>query len=156
MLMAKPHFVINNKFQKLSKKKGIYYRDILSKNILTDVCQQITGRTDYSVQFVDDVNDGRLATLKYKGKINYISFSESGKIKGRNYFFQSFPTALVKYLHDTNPDKGIYFYFLQPDGNIETPYFSFMYRLMKTAGTVFLNEDVYLSNAIAPFILHKG
>jgi hypothetical protein len=149
--MAKPHFIVNNKFQKLSKKKGIYYKDILSKDIFTDICQQITGRTDYSVQFVDEVNDGRLATLKYKGKINYISFSESGKIKGRNYFFQSFPTALVKYLHETNPNKKIFFYFLQPDGNIETPYFSFMYRLMKTAGTIFLNEGAYLPNPIAPF-----
>jgi hypothetical protein len=149
--MAKPHFIVKNKFQKLSKKKGIYYKDILSKNILRDVCKRITGRTDYSVQFVDDVNDGRLATLEYKGTINYISFSESGKIEGRNYFFQSFPTALVKYLQETNRNKRIFFYFLKPDGNIKTPYFSFMYRLMKTAGTVFLNEVAYLSNAIAPF-----
>jgi len=33
-------------------------------------------------------------------------------------------------------------------GNIETAYFIFMYRLMKTAGTAFLNERKYLNNPI--------
>lgn len=149
--MAKPHFIINNIFQKLSKKKGIYYKNILPKKILKDVCERITGRTDYSVQFVDDVNDGRLATLEYKDTINYISFSESNTVQGRNYFFQSFPTALVKFHQEANHNKKIFFYFLAFDGKIETSYFTFMYRLMKTAGTNFLNEDEHLAKPIVPF-----
>lgn len=147
MSMAKPHFIIKNKFQKRSE----LYEDILTRNILRDVCRRITGRTDYTVEFDNEgYNKGRLATLEYRGRINYISFSEF-EIASRNSFFQSFPSALVKYHQETNSNKRIYFYFLTPDGNIETSYFIFMYRLMKTAGTEFLNEDELLENEIAPF-----
>lgn len=149
--MTRPHFIIKNKFQKLSEQKGIYYEDILSENILKDVCKRITGRTDYTVQFDDDVNKGRLATLEYKNTINYISFSESDIIQGRNYFFQSFPTALVKYHQEPSHNKNIFFYFLASNGKIDTSYFIFMYRLMKTAGTNFLNEDEHLSSPVVPF-----
>ena len=148
--MAKPHFIIKNKFQKLSEQKGVFYKDVLSKVILKDVCKRVTGRTNYSVQFDDDINEGRLAKLEYKGFINYISFFEVD-VKSRNSSFQSFPTALVKFHLEPNPNKRIFFYFLPFDGSIETPYFVFMYRLMKTAGTVFLNESDYLTNAIIPF-----
>lgn len=145
--MARPHFIIKNKFQKRSE----LYEDILTRNILRDVCRRITGKTDYTVDFDDaGYNKGRLATLEYRGRINYISFSEF-KIASRNSFFQSFPSALVKYHQETNSNKRIYFYFLTPDGNIETSYFIFMYRLMKAAGTEFLNEDEHLENEIAPF-----
>jgi hypothetical protein len=95
-------------------------------------------------------NIGRLATLEYNGTISYVSFSEF-EITSRNSFFQSFPSALVKYHQDANPNKNIYFYFLEPNGNIETDYFLFMYRLMKTAGTIFLNETAYLTTTINPF-----
>lgn len=145
--MAKPHFTIKNKFQKRSE----LYEDILTDTILRDVCQKITGKADYTVNFDDTgYNKGRLATLEYRGKINYISFSEF-EIASRNSFFQSFPSALVKYHQENNSNKKIYFYFLTPDGNIETSYFTFMYRLMKTAGTEFLNEDEHLGSEIAPF-----
>jgi len=145
--MAKPHFIIKNKFQKRFDR----YENILTDDILKDVCQRITGRRDYRVTFDDTgYNIGRLATLEYNGCISYISFSEF-EIGSRNSFFQSFPSALVKYHQETNPDKDIYFYFLEPDGNIETAYFVFMYRLMKTAGTNFLNEQEYLENPIVSF-----
>lgn len=117
---------------------------------MRDVCQKLTGRQDYTVTFDDTVNIGRLATLEFDGSINYISFSEF-EVRSRNSFFQSFPSALVKYYQEANPKKNIYFYFLEPDGNIETAYFIFMYRLMKTAGTVFLNEADHLVNVITPF-----
>lgn len=117
---------------------------------MRDVCQKLTGREDYTVAFDDAVNVGRLATLEFNGSIKYISFSEI-EIGSRNSFFQSFPSALVKYHQEPNPRKNIYFYVLKPEGNIETAYFIFMYRLMKTAGTVFLNEKDYLDNVITPF-----
>jgi len=126
--MPIPHFTIKNRFQKRSE----LYRDILTRDILRDVCQRITGRTDFTVDFDNEgYNKGRLATLEYKGAISYISFSEF-EIKSRNSFFQSFPSALVRYHQETNPSKRIYFYFLPPNGNIETAYFIFMYRLMKS------------------------
>lgn len=142
-----PHFTIKNRFQ----KKSELYEDILTSHILQDVCKRITGRTDFTVEFDDNgYNIGRLATLEYKRSINYISFSEF-EIKSRNSFFQSFPSALVRYHQESNPAKKLFFYFLTPDGNIQTAYFLFMYRLMKTAGTVFLNEADHLTTNIKPF-----
>jgi len=145
--MQKPHFKIKNKFQKRSE----LYQDILTEDILCDICHRLTGKHDYTITF-DDIgyNIGRLAILEYNGTVNYISFSET-EIKSRNSFFQSFPSALVKYHQDNSSNKNIYFYFLKPDGNIETAYFVFMYRLMKTAGTNFLNEKDYLTTLINPF-----
>lgn len=145
--MSRPHFTIKNRFQKRSE----LYEDILTADILRDVCHRLTGRRDYTVTFDDTgYNIGRLATLEFNGTINFISFSEF-TIVSRNSFFQSFPSALVKYHQEANANKNIYFYFLEPDDNIETAYFIFMYRLMKTAGTVFLNETDYLVNTINPF-----
>jgi len=143
----KPHFIIKNRFQKRSE----LYEDILTSNILSNVCLRLTGRRSYSVTFDNTgYNIGRLATLEYNGTINYISFSEF-KVRSRNSFFQSFPSALIKYHQESNQNKNIYFYFLKPDGNICTAYFMFMYRLMKTTGTIFLNEGDYFPNPITAF-----
>ena len=145
--MPRPHFTIKNKFQKRSD----LYEDILTYDILRDVCHRITGRRVFTVDFDNTgYNSGRLATLEYNGVINYVSFSEF-EIGSRNSFFQSFPSALVKYHQEANPHKNIYFYFLEPDGNIQTVYFLFMYRLMKTAGTIFLNETDYLPIVVNPY-----
>lgn len=124
---------------------------MLTSTILTDICLKVTGQANYSVDFVDEVNKGRLGTIEFQGSISYVSFSEN-KIGGRNASFQSFPSALLRFHQDPNLNKKLYFYFLQNTGsNIETPYFVFMYRLMKTAGTVFLNEKDHLTNPIFPF-----
>lgn len=146
-MMPRPHFTIKNNFQKRSER----YEDILTETILKDVCYKLTGRRVFTVTFDDTgYNKGRLATLEYKGCIEYISFFEVD-VTSRNSSFQSFPTALVKFHLEPNPLKRISFYFLPFDGSIETPYFIFMYRLMKTAGTLFLNESDYLTTAITQF-----
>ena len=146
MINLIPHFIINNNFQKRKEN----YSDILSNEILLDVCQRITGQQEYSVEYIDTVNKGRLATLEVGNFVHYISFSEV-EIKSRNSSLQSFPTALVQYELEKNVNKGIYFYFLPAIGNFETDYFIFIYRLMKTAGTIFLNEREYLKDNILPF-----
>lgn len=122
-------------------------------SILTDVCQKVTGRLDYTVEFDNnDYNKGRLAKLFFNGSVNYISFSDK-KIAGRNSSFQSFSTALTLYILEENPNKQICFYFLPMiTGNYETSYFLFNYRLMKTANVNFLNENEYLTNPIIPFV----
>lgn len=134
----------------------------MTQPILTDICQKITGRRNFTVDFDNDgYNIGRLAVLEFEGRKTFISFSEL-EIRSRNSSFQSFPSALSRYILDDNPNKEICFYF-HPDttGNWETPYFIFMYRLMKTANVNFLNADVYLRQPIFPFatpediILHK-
>lgn len=141
-------FTIKNRFQ----RRDITYRDILTPNILNDICQKLTDQNQYEVIFDDTgYNKGRLVKLEFEGKIHYISISEN-EIRSRNSFFQSFPSALVQFYLDVNPNKELYFYFLAPDNNnIETNYFVFMYRLMKTAGAKFMNETEYLSQVYQPF-----
>lgn len=120
--------------------------------ILADVCRKVTGRTDCTCDFDNTgYNIGRLAVLEYQGKKTYISFS-AVENEGRNSSFQSFPSALSRFILEENPNKEICFYF-HPSitGNFETSYFIFMYRLMKTAGVNFLNEADYLSQPILPF-----
>lgn len=146
--MTKPHFVIKNKFQ----KKDTSYRDLLTPEILADISLKVTGHSDYTCDFDDTgYNIGRLVELEYEGKKNYISISETD-IRSRNSSFQSFPSALARYILDESPKKEISFYF-HPSivGNYETPYFNFMYRLMKTAKIKFLNEEEYLENPVHPF-----
>jgi hypothetical protein len=150
------HFVIKNRFQ-----KGGLYQNLLTQAILSDVCFKITGQRGYTINFVDAVNIGRQATLEYNGIITYISFSEN-QIGGRNASFQSFPSALINYYNESNPKKRICFYFLPTDDSFETNYFVFMYRLMKTLGTEFINEAAFLTQPIVAFntveniILHKN
>lgn len=146
--MKKPHFIIKNNFQKSNQK----YSNILTATILKDVCKRITGHSKYTCDFDNKgYNKGRLATLKYKGRINFISFSEN-KVFGRNSSFQSFSTAIVRYYEERNPKKKLFFYFLPTSGNYETPYFTFMYRLIKTAGAEFLNEKEFLKKPVYPFM----
>lgn len=151
-----PHFIINNNFQ-----KGGQYKDLLTPSILSDVCFKITGQEKYTIDFLDEINKGRQAKLLYKRSTTYISFSEN-RVESRNSSFQSFPTTLVNYYNEENMNKKICFYILPSEGNIETNYFIFMYRLMKTVGTKFLNEAELLSVKINPFssfediVLHKN
>ena len=153
-----PHFKIINKFQKREE----LYENLITPSILEDICLKTTGQKNYTV-YLDNTsyNKGRLATLYHKGKIIYISFSEE-KIEGRNSSFQSFSTALTQYILEENPNKEICFYFLPNiTGNYETPYFTFNYRLMKTAQVNFLNSNDFLNTVINPFnspediIVHK-
>ena len=147
LITEKPHFIIKNKFQKRSD----LYQDILTSDILTDVCKRITGENDYTCTF-DDVgyNKGRLAILFHKGTVSYISFSET-ESAGRNASIQSVPSALISFYEESNPNKQIYFYFLPSSGNHQTNYFYFMYRLMVTAGINFLNHKDFLQQPLHSF-----
>lgn len=146
-MIDKPHFIIKNKFQKRSD----LYQNILTPNILADVCKRITGETEYTCTFDDTgYNKGRMAVLHYKGKVSFVSFSDT-ESAGRNASMQSVPSALMSFYEETNPQKQIYFYFLPSSGNHETNYFYFMYRLMLTAGIEFLNHDDYLAQPIRSF-----
>ena len=71
--MSKPTFTICNKFQ----KQNLLYEDLLTPQILSDVCRRITGQEDYTVHFVDKTNVGRLVVLEHNGVQSYITFSET-------------------------------------------------------------------------------
>lgn len=126
------------------------YDQFITSEILTDICKRVTGFSDFEVQWIENRNRGRLIILETKDCVNYITLSQYGNIVGRNYQIQSVPTALGLYLKESleNKKKSLFwFYFLPSNGNNNTEYMIFFYRIMSTIGIKFLNDD-YLANEI--------
>lgn len=146
--LHRPHFTIKENAQ----KGGATFRRLFGPDVLKDICERLTGQTDYTVKFDSQgYNVGRLALLTYGSERFYVSLSEPN-IQSRNSSFQSLPSALSRYILDESVSKKICFYVHpQTVGNFETDYFMFMYRLMKTAGVRLLNIEEYVSQPIAPF-----
>lgn len=120
------------------KTPGLYDR-ILTKEILRDICIRVTGQDDFSaVRDTSTYNKGRLITIEYRGIKSFISLSEVS-VEGRNQSVQSIPTAINLYYADNNPNKGLYYYFMPHNGNYFTDYHLLYFRLLKTAGVIFLN-----------------
>lgn len=159
MYRNKPHFVIKANLQK-SKQTGIYFRDILTFGVLTDVCRRITGLSEFTYDYVDDdyrdeflpagYNKGRMAILQYRDTAFFISFSERN-VSGRNSSVQSVPTAFNLFYMNSHKRKKLCYYFLNKQGNVGTDYQVLMYRLMKTVGFEFLNETEALEQTISAF-----
>lgn len=154
-----PHFVIKENLQK-SKQTGVYFSDVVTPEVLADVCYRLTGCSKSTYTFVGNdyedeflapgYNKGRMAVMQYRDTAFFISFSERD-IGGRNSSVQSVPTAFNLFFSNPYPRKRLCYYFLNPQGNVETDYQVLMYRLMKTVGFEFLNLDTALSRAIVPF-----
>lgn len=159
MYRNKPHFIIKANLQK-SKTTGVYFSDVVTPDILSDVSQRITGQTDFTYSYVDNnyedeflgkgYNKGRIAIMQYKDTAFYISFSEKD-IGGRNSSVQSVPTAFNMFYMNPYPKKRLCYYFLNVQGNAGTEYQLLMYRLMETIGFEFLNADIALTQSITAF-----
>ena len=144
----KPIFKINRLG---AKKKSSTYDTILSKKILDDICYRILDTTDYDVCWEEKRNKGRMITLETDDTKHYINLSQEGKIEGRDYQVQSIPTALSIYLKEKLTEEKnciFYFYFLPFEGNNETNYMIFFYRVMKTIGIKFINAEYGLEHTI--------
>lgn len=99
----KPHFVIKENLQK-SKNTGVYFSDVVTPDILRDVCGLITGQTEFTYQYVDNdyhdsfldtsYNKGRMAIMQYKDVVSYISFSEL-EIMVETPVFKAFQLHLI-------------------------------------------------------------
>lgn len=152
-----PHFIIKRNFQK-SEQTGIYFNNIVNKDILEDICKKITGISEFTFEYVDNsynndfieigYNKGRIVFLIYNNIINYISFSEL-TVGGRNSSVQSVPTAFNIYYNSVY-SKRLFYYFLNTEGN-KTEYQMLIYRLMKTIGFEFLNDYEVLNQKICGF-----
>ena len=151
--MKNPHFIIKNESQQYSSGRGGFlFETILTSKVLSDVCNKITGKTEYTFDFDNSgYNKGRAAVLEFGDKVAYITFSDH-KADGRNKSFQSVATALMSYFMEPNPMKDIFFYFLPSEGNYKTPYHCFMYRILLTLGVKFLNSDEFLGQPLIPFV----
>ncbi|MCH5312515.1 MAG: hypothetical protein J1E57_11290 [Prevotella sp.] len=132
------------------KTRGLFDR-ILTQDVLTDICQLVTGQRRYRV--VKDrstYNRGRLLLVEYDGIVNYISLSEAS-IEGRNSSLQSVPTAINMFYADQQQNKRLCYYFIPHVGNAFTDYHLFVYRLLMTAGVKFLNIGRYYAESILPY-----
>lgn len=143
-----PHFSVKNNFQKNEAK----YEDILTSQVLGDISLRLTGQENFTVTFDNEgYNKGRLVVMDYSGLRTYISLAETD-IKSRNSSFQSFPSAYSRFILDNSPKSEICYYILkETTGNIETDYFIFMYRLMRTAGVNLVNIGDHVKTQISAF-----
>lgn len=125
---------------------------MLSTKILLDICRTLTGQDAYNVTYADETNEGQLAILHFNNN-NYYIFLYQFK-DARNSRYQSFPTALLRSQNDPQ-SSGIYCYFLpltqEELAKIQTEYDRFMYRLMLTVRTTFINAKI-LTHQIASYI----
>ncbi len=127
------------------------YDTFLIKGILDDIATRLIHSFDYEVQWVEERNKGRLITLETDKEKFYINLSQTGRVRGRNYQVQSIPTALSIYFNEEKCQKkkcSFWFYFLPFNGNNETNYMLFFYRVMKTIGINFINPDFGLEHTI--------
>lgn len=132
---------------------------IITPELLKDICIRITGQERYKVNFVDNeykddclpksYNKGRLAILRYGNRNAFISFSEV-KVRGRNSAVQSAASAFNIYYLSKAANKELYYYFLGGGPKFETDYLNATYRQMQTIGFRFLNPEK-LSSPIISF-----
>jgi len=148
MKKNRPKFLIVRNSQKRTED----FSETFSPDILTEISLKITGEDIFDVEFDDALyNKGRLAKLFFNESIYYISISPVSSADGRNYWFQSVPSALTQFFNEKNKNKNFYYYINNVSGNISTSYFDFMYRLMKTSGVHFLNDKNILGKEIEAF-----
>lgn len=124
---------------------------ILTDDILSDICQKVTGQNQYRVvKDKSTYNRGRLVYVEYNNVVNYVSLSEIS-IDGRNSSLQSVPTAINLYYADHRENKQLCYYFMPHNGNAFTDYHLFIYKLLMTAGVRFLNISQYYHGIIEPY-----
>lgn len=80
-----PHFIIKENLQK-SKNTGIFFSDVVTPEVLRDVCLRITGQTKFTYEYVDNeycdmflgksYNKGRMAVMQHKDIVSYIGLTE--------------------------------------------------------------------------------
>lgn len=141
-----------------AQEKSPNYDTFVTNEILEDICQRLTNDKSFVLNKNENKkNNGRLLKLIDENRkiVYYINLSQEGKIKGRNYYFQSVSTALELFFEekiDKGYDKKFCFYFLPFTGNIKTDYYVFLFRIMATAGIKFINDDfVFNKNEINTF-----
>lgn len=132
------------------KTPGLFDR-ILTSDILRDICVRVTGQDEYRVvRDTSTYNRGRLITIEYCGMKSYVSLSEVS-VEGRNQSVQSIPTAMNLFYADPSVNKALYYYFVPHNGNYFTDYHLVYFRLLKTAGMIFLNFLDYYPSEIYAF-----
>ena len=138
-------------FNANSQKRGAgYFSELLSSELLQDICRLVTGQNNYETRIIhESYNKGRLLVIDYNGVRNYVTLSEVSN-EGRNSSVQSVPTAVNIFYADPSLRKRLFFYFLPHSGNLFTDYHRVYYKLMATAGIVFLNSPEHITSYSNP------
>lgn len=132
------------------KTPGLFDR-ILTREVLADICQLVTGQSRYRViKDYKTYNRGRLLFIEYGGIVYYVSLSEVN-MGGRNSSLQSVPTAINMFYADQRQNKRLCYYLIPHVGNAFTKYHLFGYRLLKTTGINLLNIANYYTEPILPY-----
>lgn len=135
----KPKFVINE--LGAQSERSVSFKQILSEEILSDICFRLTGKKIFTIEWRKSRNVGRSLLLRTSNKEYFITLSQ-GDVRSRNSYFQSVPTAYGIFLHNQSKVSSDFcFYFLPGSGNKKTKYMLFMYNLLKTVGVHFINPD---------------
>ena len=97
-----------------SAKTGVYFDYLVTDPIMRQICIEVTGKSDYEVEFVENdysdefldaqYNQGRLGILQYHNTAAYISFSDE-KCDGRDSGIQSVPTAFNRFYSNTHAEN---------------------------------------------------
>lgn len=133
------------------------YDEILTDDILKDICYRLTGVKKFKVEWNESRNSGRLISLvdEEKNKKHYVNISKYGNdTKFRNSYFQSVSTAIGIALNESHYKNFDFSFYFMPnyEGNIFTDYHKFFYRIMFTIGVNFINYDsVSNSNDLIEF-----
>ncbi len=130
-------FIVNRKgYQNGSPN----FDQVLTRSDFDDIYRRIGASGPYEVQWVEERNEGRLVIFETARDRYYITLSPKGKVNGRNSFVQSVPTAYTRYIRDKSArNKHFCFYYLPTQGNNNTNYLKYIYRLASTIGIIFLN-----------------
>lgn len=132
-----PHAIIT--YRPNAQKTANLFDQILTQEILLDICLRITGQPNFRVVRDNSTyNRGRLVLVEWAGVKNYVSLSET-EVGGRNSSLQSVPTAINLFYADPTPCKRLFYYFMPHNGNLFTDYHIFVYRLLMTARVEFIN-----------------
>lgn len=147
--MNKPKFTIKNLMNQTSRT-GQYMSDFVTDSIFKDICYRLTGQNDYTAEFTNSRNVGRLITLEHDNHTYFISLSLLIP-EGRDSAVQTVAPAFNIYYQSDISNKSMHYYFLGAGSGFETPYFMAAYRQMATIGINFINPEV-LSVQIHPFV----
>lgn len=138
----KPTFAI--KQRGVQALRSTPFDEILTDKILADMCKCVTGSAEYNVNWLPEMNVGRLVKLETDDAIYYITLSPYGSVVSRNSYFQSVPTAYRIFLQEqakASKECIFCFYFLPCKGNNKTDYMRFMYDILTTIGVRFINRE---------------
>lgn len=122
------------------------YDEILTKDILKDICYRLTGVKNFKIKWNESRNYGRLISLidEERNIKHYVFISKYGREANfRNSYFQSIPTAIGEVLNQSKSNNFDLWYYFMPnyEGNIFTDYHKFFYRILFTIGISFVNYD---------------